>query len=120
LATVCDPLGFPMRPKFNDPPYSWGAFDSIVATLPRTAKRVNSFSVGYEHFAGKDRKPTRVLGEFGRDRGRTRVSGLSIVGPKGKVSLRWNRARKSYDATFILRRNGKTKTVHQQLDYSPG
>jgi len=52
LAVVSDPYSFPLNPRFNDPPYSLGNYDTIATFKGGRYSRAKSFSVGYKQ-AGK-------------------------------------------------------------------
>ena len=48
FAAVNDPFGFPFRPRFNEPPYSMGNYDTIATYKGGRYGRATSFSLGYK------------------------------------------------------------------------
>src|SRR5205823_1638279 len=48
LSAVCDASAFPYRPRFNEPPYNLGTFDTIATYKGGSYHRAPTFSLGFQ------------------------------------------------------------------------
>src|SRR5713226_8969664 len=79
-SVVCDPVGFPMQPSFNEPPYSLGGIDTIATYKGGRASRRRVFSLGYRD--SDDEAPaSTVLADYCGDYGRVVLWRLKITTP---------------------------------------
>jgi hypothetical protein len=94
LAAVSDPLGFPFRPRFNDPPYNLGGF-STIATIPdKPAQRRSSrspakqtFSIGFSRTeAGAG--PATVVANYDDDHGEPSLTEFRVSSIDGEAIAR--------------------------------
>lgn len=75
LASVCD-FGYPLRPRFNDPPYNLGSYDTIATYKGGRYGRAEHFSLGYKQGGTYDDGKQVTASYTGRE-GVTEVSSLS-------------------------------------------
>ena len=76
LSVVCDPIGFPVNPGFNEPPYSLGNFDTIATLNETKGNRQSCFSLGYIRSTDKDIRET--LATYEESHGKVSLSELDF------------------------------------------
>lgn len=69
LSAVCDPAGFPLRPRFNEPPYSLGTFETIATYKGGRYARASTFSLGFTAVVGRRDEPAQVSATYGNRAG---------------------------------------------------
>src|SRR5258708_2449898 len=86
LSTITAPVGYPLDPKFNEPPYNLGGFDSI-ASKGGVGGRAKSFSLGLVQNRLGEGKVTSYAQYLNR-RGRINLSEFEFNTPAGCAHLR--------------------------------
>jgi len=120
LSTMGDPVGFPMRPQFNEAPYDLGSFRTI-ATLGGEAGGANHFSVGYSGGSDSVDAGNEVLAKYQSIEGQVELTELRIKGSEGReLSLILNVYHKRYMAVLSIPWRGRTDTVEFAFDESFG
>lgn len=120
ISALGDPVGFPMRPRFNEPPYNLGNFRTI-ATLGGEANGANYFSFGYVGGPDPSEAGKEVLAQYKSIEGQVELSELRIRGSENQeLSLRLNEANRLYDATLTIPWRGKGDTIEFYFDKSFG
>lgn len=117
LSAVLDPLGFPMRPSLNEPPYSLGNFDTILTNKVGSADREPLFSLGHTIPSDNDQNAATVVADYWDFGGRgidlfslqitTHVGNLSITRADHrsyKVHLKLPNANKKNGMGFVMDR----------------
>lgn len=116
LSTVCDPVGFPMQPSFNEPPYGLGGFDTIATYKGGRAGRRPYFSLGYTDDSVDKKKASTVLADYWGFQGRVDLFGLRITTPEGKLSLTLGSPFQSYKVGLELPGSGKAEAISFVMD----
>jgi energy-coupling factor transporter ATP-binding protein EcfA2 len=116
LAAIFGPAGFPMRPRFNEPPYNLGGFETIVSQKRRGNGRGGHFSIGFAQSLWRGQDVTHVLASYKRANGRTELSEFSLKGPDGEVQLDRNQSGDTFNLSFKLLHKGKTESGAGQLN----
>jgi len=118
LSAVCDPVGFPMQPSFNEPPYSLGGFDTIATYKGGRAGREGLFSLGYREDSNDENKAISVLADYWGFQGRVELWGLKITTPRGELEL--SQTSKipfhSYEVRLKLQDLAKTEAIDFVID----
>lgn len=120
LSALGDPVGFPMRPLFNDAPYDLGSFRTI-ATLGGEAGGSDYFSVGYNSGTDDADAGNEVLAKYQSIEGHVELTELRIKGSEGReLSLALNVYHKRFMAVLSIPWRGRTDTVEFAFDESFG
>lgn len=101
LSTITSPVGYPLDPKFNEPPYNLGGFDSI-ASKGGIGGRARSFSLGLVQDQSSAGKVTSFAKYLNR-RGRIKLSEFEFNTPDGDVRLKVSEADGSYSGEILLK-----------------
>lgn len=116
LSAVMDPLGFPMRPSLNEPPYSLGNFDTILTNKVGGAERKPFVSLGHKITSDSADNAATVVAHYWNFDGRfdlfelritTQVGNLTITRADTqsyKVHLKLSGANKSEAMDFVMDR----------------
>ena len=91
LSAICDPVGFPMQPNFNEPPYSLGGFDTIATYKGGRYGRASLFSLGHRVDSDDKKDASTVLADYLGFQGRVTLYALSITTPVGNVYVVWKK-----------------------------
>lgn len=86
LATMSDPLGFPMQPKFNEPPYNLGSYDTIATYKGGKFGRAKSFSLGYKDI-DNPKGFREITATYKNLHGQVQISNIVAKGDLGQVTL---------------------------------
>lgn len=118
LSTVCDPVGFPMQPSFNEPPYSLGGFDTIATYKGGRAGRRPFFSLGYNATSNDKNEASTVLAEYWGFQGRVELWGLKIITPSGELELSQTSKTpfQSYEVGLKVPDSEKTEAIDFVID----
>lgn len=120
LSALGDPVGFPMRPLFNEAPYDLGSFRTI-ATLGGEPGGSDYFSVGYGSGADDADAGNEVLAKYQSIEGQVELTELRIKGSEGReLSLTLNVYHKRFMAVLSIPWRGRTDTVEFAFDGSFG
>ena len=76
FATVNDPIGFPFRPRFNEPPYSLGNFDTIATYKGGRYGRATFFSLGYKRTQRVERGASELVATYVSNQGLIELSSI--------------------------------------------
>lgn len=79
LAAVHDP-GFPLRPRFNDAPFSLGNFDTIATYKSGRSKRSEQFSLGFNDNKSPGKLVEEVVATYTSRKGLVEVSTVQVKG----------------------------------------
>lgn len=111
LSALGDPVGFPMRPQFNEAPYDLGGFRTI-ATLAGEMGGADHFSIGYVSDADSAEARNEVLAKYESIEMQVALSELRIKGSENReLTLTLNLYHKLYDAVLSIPWRGKTDTI---------
>jgi energy-coupling factor transporter ATP-binding protein EcfA2 len=116
LSAVCDPVGFPMQPSFNEPPYSLGGFDTIATYKGGRAGRRPFFSLGYTENPDDENNASTVLANYWGFEGRVVLWSLKITTPRGRLSLTLKTPFQGYKVGLELPAYGKTEAIDFVID----
>ena len=116
LSAVCDPLGFPMQPSFNEPPYSLGGFETIATYKGGRAGRRRLFSLGYREDSDDETNASTVLADYWGFEGRVILYRLEIITPRGELSLTWKSLFETYKVGLRLPDSKKTEAIDFEID----
>jgi AAA ATPase-like protein len=86
VAALADPIGYPLTPRFNDPPFSLGSYDTIATFKGGKFGRAPYFKLGYATLDGKGNE-IRGAGTYVSDRGRVVITSFNIESPTGRAEL---------------------------------
>jgi len=76
LSVVCDPIGLPINPGFNEPPYSLGNFDTIAAINNTNNHHQSCFSLGCMDSTDEDVR--EILATYKENYGKVSLSELIL------------------------------------------
>jgi energy-coupling factor transporter ATP-binding protein EcfA2 len=97
LAAVHDPLGFPLRPRFNEPPYSLGNFDTIATYKGGRYGRASSFALGYTQNGRSNTKTSEIIATYVGRHGLVEISEVTAKNAALQATL------------FFVEENGSPK-----------
>lgn len=95
LAAVTSPLGYPLEPKFNEPPYNLGGFDSIISK-ELTASSLKYFSLGLTHTSPRG-EPVTSVAKYLKKLGRIKLLEFDIRTPSTHAQLTLNQVDGTYN-----------------------
>jgi hypothetical protein len=110
LSAVTDPIGFPLNPEFNDPPYSLGSYDTIAAYRGRSTARAESFSLGWTDVPGE----LRGVATYTRHAGIPRLHAFEGGRAGGVVTLAADGEGEAYNVSLRLPGAGDSRQFHFQ------
>ncbi len=84
LAAVCDPSAFPFRPRFNEPPYALGTFETIATHKGGRYGRATTFSLGFAASTGSGKE---VLATYSDRLGQPQLTQLHLSSDGGEAEL---------------------------------
>src|SRR6266498_1610834 len=116
LSIVCDPVGFPMQPNFNEAPYSFGGFDTIATYKGGRYGRAEIFSLGHKVDSGDGENISTVLADYWGYEGRVDLLRLEIATPARKLSLILEEPFQSYKVQLDYSESGKRKRFDFKID----
>jgi energy-coupling factor transporter ATP-binding protein EcfA2 len=87
LSVVCNTPQYPVWPRFNDPPYNLGGYDTIATYKSDSDGQAGYFAIGHRVKRGADRDYTEVLAKYINNRGDAELSDFSIKSPDGSFRL---------------------------------
>jgi hypothetical protein len=98
LSVVSDPIGFPLNPEFNVPPYNLGSYDTIATYRGRNEGRSKSFSLGWTDAQGE----IRGLATYTSHEGMARLQMFRGTYAGGEVTLIANRRGEAYNVSLRI------------------
>jgi predicted ATPase len=101
LSTITSPVGYPLDPKFNEPPYNLGGFDSI-ASKGGVGGRARSFSLGLVQDQSSVGKVTSFAKYLNR-KGRIQLSEFEFNTPAGYARLKVGEVGGNYSGEVLLK-----------------
>lgn len=101
LSAICSESGFPIQPRFNEPPYSLGSFDTISARINRTG-HAKTFSVGYSLASNGEEGAREVTAGYRRQHGQIEVADIIVRSPIVEGYLRASETNKRYHVRLNL------------------
>lgn len=116
LSIVCDPIGFPMQPNFNEAPYSFGGFDTIATYKGGKYGRADFFSLGHRRDSNDGKNASTVLAEYWGYEGRIELFGLKITTPAGNLTLILEEPFQRYRLKLDYSESGKRKSFDFKID----
>jgi hypothetical protein len=99
LAVVSNTSGFPFRPKFNDPPYSLGTYETIARWGPRLRDRSSSFSLGFTR-DNPESEHSEVSATYTREKGQPVLSEYKFTQPT--MSFRVERMKSTLSGEIFI------------------
>ncbi|HEY6329096.1 MAG TPA: AAA family ATPase [Blastocatellia bacterium] len=110
LAAVSDPVGFPLNPKFDAPPYDLGSYDTIATNKGGRPGIAESFSIGWADGPGE----SHALATYENQAGVPRLRSFHTHAASGEVSMTLDEAGKSY--RVFQGRAGDSDSVEFAID----
>lgn len=99
LSVITSPVGFPLDPNFNEPPYNLGGFDSIAAK--GADARPRSFALGFaQDQTAKGRVTT--FARYVSKKGRVKLSEFDFNTPAGEARMKVDELDNSLKGEFLL------------------
>ncbi|HET6383995.1 MAG TPA: AAA family ATPase [Armatimonadota bacterium] len=92
FAAVNDSVGFPFRPRFNEPPYSLGNYDTIATFKGGSYGRAESFSLGYVQPDRAVGGVTELVATYVGSEGLVQLSSLAIKSKASEYRVRFSQA----------------------------
>jgi predicted ATPase len=87
ISTVCNSSQYPIWPRFNDPPYNLGGYETIATSKGDHDERASYFAIGHRIRRENSNDDTEVLAKFTNNRGEAELSDFSIKSPQGNFRL---------------------------------
>ncbi len=118
LSAVTSPVGYPFDPKFNEPPYNLGSFDSIVSRATGSG-RARSFSLGLTQSKGEGESlgsHTSLARYFGRS-GRIKLIEFELKAPGSNARVSLNETDGTYDCEVHFK--DQEQAIEFKFDPSP-
>lgn len=89
ISAILDPVRFPTRPAFNEPPYSLGTFDTIATYKGGRYGRATQFCIGFTYASTGDDGALRLLATYTNDSGTPALARVRATTSLGEVDLRF-------------------------------
>ncbi len=120
LAAVHDPLGFPLRPRFNDPPYNLGNFDTIATYKGGRAGQEKSFSLGYVRDDKAIGEQIELVATYANRQGLVEVTQVVLKNAALTMTFSFLRQDKVSTIKMIINRDDGTQTYEYDMSMMGG
>ncbi len=114
LSAVSDPIGFPLRPRFNTPPYNLGNYDTIAAYKYGRGVRAKSFTLGYNNDLMDNDDNLQIVATHRDDNGSVEIAHVEVQSQDYQASFTFTDD-DEVKLTLIYNEQGKPKTY----DFAP-
>jgi len=114
LSAVSDPLGFPLRPRFNNPPYNLGNYDTIATQQNGKDKQAKSFTLGCKNSLADDNDTIQIVAAYRDNSGSVDVAQVEVQNQDYHASFTFTEA-DELQTTVIYNERGEPKTY----DFAP-
>lgn len=104
LSVLSDPIGFPLNPNFDLPPYSLGRYDTIASHRSGDSGPAKSFSLGW----ADTNSGFRVLATYENRGGAAVLKSFDSHSKYADINLLADRSAQKYEVTVSLARTAKT------------
>jgi len=108
LAAVHDP-GFPLRPRFNDAPFSLGNFDTIATHKGGRSKRSEQFSLGFNGNKSPGKQVEEVVATYASRKGLVEVSTVQVK----SISLTALLTFRAENGRFLVHINASREKINE-------
>lgn len=114
LSAVSDSFGFPLRPRFNTPPYNLGNYDTIAAYKYGRGVRAKSFTLGYNNDLMDNDDNLQIVATHRDDNGSVEIAHVEVQSQDYQASFTFTDD-DEVKLTLIYNEQGKPKTY----DFAP-
>ncbi len=117
LATVYD-YGYPLRPRFNDPPYNLGSYDTIATYKGGRYGRAEHFSLGYKEDEASNavEGSKQVIASYTGRQGITEISLLSARTSSLSADIRLSHKNSKTLVTAEIRYKSKKHDFEAEIE----
>lgn len=114
LSAVTARRGFPAEPRFNEPPYSLGSYDTIAAMKAKVRGQAKEFSLGW---IGDNGPEDTIVATYRSSVGKAQLLECICAAAATKITVRLNEERQSYVAHVAI--NGVNVLEDISIDFAP-
>ena len=110
-----------MQPRFNEPPYNLGSYDTIATYKGGKFGRAKCFSLGHISDFNSEEESIEVIATYRSNQGQVQLSALSIKGPIGNLNLNLEEANsRKLAGELTLSRYNESKSYKFSIDSGVG